>query len=189
MGAESILMMMGAGMNAIGSFYAAKSQKYSLRSQAMESDFAQGMANMSARAAESQSQSILAAAQQQKGRYTLQAGATKAAAKSSLAARGIQAGVGSAAEEVASIDLAKEMDLLTIDQNVAQAVAGARMQRVNYQNQAMMAGVSASNIRATAKGIRPWMSAATSLLGSSSQVAGQMAQDRRWSAWESANRG
>ena len=124
-GYGGMLSIFGALNSALGSFYSAKSQQYQLKGAAMNADFQQSMANLNARAAERQAQAIIEAGQREIGRYTMQAGAAKASANASQAARGIQAGVGSAAEISASQDYIKAVDVMTMDVNTARQAAAA----------------------------------------------------------------
>ena len=87
------------------------------------------------------------------------------------AAAGIQGGVGSAAEVVASIDLAKETDQLAITKNAVRAASAARTGRVAQMNQAMLSGVSAVNLRSSASSMSAGLAAGTSLLGSAGAVS------------------
>lgn len=182
-GYGGMLSIFGALNSALGSFYSAKSQQYQLKGAAMNADFQQSMANLNARTAEKQAQMVMEAGQREAARYSLQAGAAKSSAMAGQAARGIQAGVGSAAEAVASADAIKQSDLWTIDVNTAREAAATRMQKVNFQTQGAMAGASAANMRASARSINPYMQAGTTLLGGAAAFATQYAQDRRWDAW------
>lgn len=167
----AILGIGGALQGAIGTFYAAKSQRYQLKSQQLALEFQQSMSAINARNAEYQAQSIMEAGQQQIGQYTMRAGAAKEAGRASLAARGVQGGVGSAAEVMATADVVKEMDVLTINANTVRQAEAMRMQRVNILNEGMMAGISAQNVGATRASISPYGQAIPSLLGSAGQVA------------------
>jgi len=167
----AILGIGGALQGAIGTFYAAKSQRYQLKSQQLALEFQQSMSAINARNAEYQAQSIMEAGQQQIGQYTMRAGAAKQAGRASLAARGVQGGVGSAAEVMATADVVKDIDVLTINANTVRQAEAARMQRVNIQNEGLMAGVNAANIGATRSSINPYGMAIPSLLGSAGQVA------------------
>lgn len=183
LGAGSILSVFGTLTSMVGSFYSAQSQRYAAKSAAMNAEFEASMANINARAAETHAQDLMEAGQREKAAYTLRAGAAKSANAATTAARGIQAGVGSAAEIAASQDIIKEIDTMAIDMNTARAAAAARMQKVNYRNQGALSAVQANNLRATGKSISPIASAATSLLGGAAMFAGQRAQDARWDAW------
>lgn len=175
-----LLQVAGAGMSAVGSFYQAKSQQHSLRGQANAADYNASIQDIAARQAGVEADSVREAGQKQIGQYTMRAGQIKAGTKASLAARGIQAGVGSAAEIMQSQDLIKEIDVLAINSNAVRASEALKTQRVNAMNQAMLSRVSAQNLRAQAKSINPWLGVATSLLGSAANIGSQ---------WAYANRG
>ena len=106
----SIMSIFGAVNSAIGSFYAADSQKTQLKMQAQNQRFQAQMSAINARSAESQAQQTLLAGERAVGQYTMGAGQKRASATASMAARGIQGGVGSAREVTASMDLIKEID-------------------------------------------------------------------------------
>lgn len=177
-----LMAIFGAVNSAVGSFYAAKTAQYQAKSQALNMQFQSDMAKSNARQAEYQAQQILFAGERQVGQYTMRAGQAKASAQASLAARGIQAGVGSAKEVIASMDIMKETDALTINANTVRAAEAARTQKQNYLTQASMAGVSAENMLASAQTISPGMAGFTSLLGSASSIGQNWASDRRLAA-------
>jgi hypothetical protein len=164
---------------AIGSFYAAKSQQYELRSQQLSLEYQQNIANLNARLAEADARAIIEAGHHAVGLSTLRAGQIEAANRAATAARGVQAGVGSAAEVQASLAFARESDAITIDANAARQAAQARLRAVDLSNRGLLAGVSASNIRRTASGISPGLAGFTSLLSGTSRIAGQQARSRR----------
>ena len=147
----------GSIMSAYGAFSAARSTKQNLEYQAK-------MSEINARMAEGQAQSILYAAEREIGQVGLRAGKVKSSQKASQAARGIVLGEGNAAEEVATTDLMKEIDSITINANAVRAAEAARMQSVNYSNSALVGN-------ATAQGISPMSAAGTSLMTSASTVA------------------
>lgn len=173
------MAVLGAVNSAVGSYYAAKTAQYQAKSQALNLQFQADMSRMNARAAEYQAQQILFAGERQVGQYTMRAGQVKAGAQASLAARGIQAGVGSAKEVVASLDLMKETDALTINANAVRAAEAARTQKQNLLTQANLGDVSAQNALATASTISPGMAGFTSLLGSASSIGQTWASNRR----------
>ncbi len=170
-----ILQAGGVLNSAVGSFYAAKSQRYQLKSQASAVEFQADMARLNARAAAAEADRAMMAGQRQIGQYTMQAGAQKAQNIASLAARGITAGVGSAAEAMVTADVLKEIDAMTINANAVRQAEALRVQRVNYLTQAMMGDVTARNIRTTAGTIVPGYAAASSLLGGAGNVASSYA--------------
>ena len=122
----NVMAIAGLVTQAIGSFYAAETQKFQLKSQALSLDFEQSIANLNARAAEQDAVAIFAAGRRRRAQVGLQFGQVRAATRVSTAARGIQAGVGSAAEIAASVELASAVDALTIDANTFRAVSAAR---------------------------------------------------------------
>jgi len=176
--AGTMLSIAGMFMGVIGSFYSAKAQQYQLKSQALSMDFEASMANLNARSAELDAQHILESGQQELGLATLRAGQAKAAQAASLAARGVQAGVGTAAELQATTELAKQLDVLTINSNAVRAAEASRTRGIDFQNRALLAGVSARNLRGAARSVRPWMSGFSSLLGGASGVASQWAANQ-----------
>ena len=155
----SLIGQAGGGiMSAVGGYFSASGQKASLKAQA-------SIADTNARIAELGAQSALQQGQQQVAALTLQAGQLKSRQRASLAANGVDLGVGNAAEIQASTDIMKELDMATVEANAVRNAWGYRTQAVNYQNEALMQ-------RATAKGINPGATLASSLLGTATSVAG-----------------
>ncbi len=165
------MAIMGMIQSGIGTFYAAKSNKNQLKSQAMTFDYQKQMSALNARAMEESAQQILRSGEFDIGRLTLRAGQVKGSARASQAARGGQIGTGSNAEELASLELMKQTDALTINSNTVRAAWAARTQAQNYEAQAAMAGVSAFGANSAASQINPWMQAGTNLLSSGGNVA------------------
>ncbi len=180
-----ILGIAGAVNSAIGSYYAAKSQQIQLESQSETLKFQSDMSRINQRAAEFQAQTIMQAGERQAGAVSLKYGQMKGAAKTRMAAAGGVIGEGSNREIIASSDLMKEIDMLTINANTVRAAESARTQAVNYGNQALMQGVSASNVAGTASTISPFAGAATSLLGSATPLLNSWYQDRKLAAMAS----
>lgn len=147
----------GAVQSAYGAFSTARATKQNL-------EFQSQMSEINARMAENQAQSIMLQGERAIGQVGLKAGKVKSSQKASQAARGIVIGEGSAAEEVATTELMAKIDSLTINANTVQAANAARTQSVNYANQSLLQGTSASSIS-------PMSSAATSLVGSATTVA------------------
>lgn len=176
----AVLSIFGAINSAVGSYYAAESQKYQLKSQAQNLKFQSEMAMINAAGAELQAQHIMEAGSRQAGVVGLKAGQVKSAAKASMAARGIQLGVGSAQEVIATTDLIKEQDMLTINANTVRAANAARAQSVNYVNQSLLAGTSAQNLQATAGNVSPGFAAFNSLLGGATTLANSWYRDRKF---------
>lgn len=161
----------GAINNIIGTYYSSKTQEYQFESAKLSYELQRDMSEINARMAENQAQAILLAGENQKGMVTLRAGKIKASQRASQAARGITLGVGSAAEEVATTDLMKEIDSMTINYNSTRAAIAARSQKVNYETSAAMAGISASGAGAAASQVSPIANAGMSLIGGATSIA------------------
>ena len=185
----NILAVAGLVTSAIGSFYAAESQKSQLKSQAMTAEFAGSIANINARAAEADAVAIFAAGRRRSSQTGLKFGQIKAATRVSAAARGIQAGVGSAGEIATSVDLVSQVELLTIDANAFRAASAARRRAVDFRNQALLSGVSAENLRSSGRSISPGLQAFTTLLGGAGPLASGFAQRSRGPAARGRSRG
>lgn len=170
---------LGSVNSAIGSYYAAESQKNQLKMQAQNLRFSAQMSAINARQAEFAAQQSTLAGQGQIARYTMAAGQQRASARTSMAARGIQGGVGTSAEVIASMNLIKDIDRLTMNANMVRQSEALRMQAVNYTNQAVMQGTSANNVNATAGTISPFSASFTSLMGSAASVGGTWANQMR----------
>ena len=165
------MAIMGMIQSGIGTFYAAKSNKNQLKSQAMTFDYQKQMSALNARAMEDTAQQIMRAGEQDIGRLTLRSGQVKSSARAAQAARGGQIGTGSNAEELASLELMKQTDALTINSNTVRAAWAARTQAQNYEAQAAMAGVSSYGAASAASQINPWSQAGTNLISSGGNVA------------------
>jgi hypothetical protein len=161
----------GGLTSAVGSFYAAKTAQYQEQSQAMTARFQGDMAKINARQAEYSAESTLNAAESQVGKYTMEAGAKKASTTASLAASGVSLGVGNARDIIASEDLQKSIDVLTINSNAARTAAAQRMQGTNYSNTALMDYSSAHNADVSAGSISPMSAMTTSLIGSATSIS------------------
>lgn len=146
-----------AGMQAVGSYYGAKSQQESLRAAANIADINAGMSEHAA-------QIELLRGNEDVAKVSARAGQVKGAQRAAMAANGIDLGVGNAVEVLTSTDLSKEQDMDAITANAVQSAWGQRMNATNFKNEALTK-------RAGADSISPFMAAASSLLGSSTQVA------------------
>lgn len=180
-----LLSIGGALMSSIGAFYAAKSQQTQFKSQALSLEFEQSMAALNALQAEQDAQATLRAGQQEIGQLGLRSAQERGSVRASQGASGVQAGVGNAAEVQASMRLAQEMDALTINANAIRAAGARRTQATNARNEGLLAGVSARNLRGSARSINPYMAANASLLSNAGTVASQWISDRRQTAYRS----
>jgi hypothetical protein len=176
------MTVLGMANSAIGAYYGAKSQKLQLQSQALTMEFQSQISGINARMIEAQAQQIWRAGRAREMQIGLQAGQRISSTRASLAARGIQAGVGSAAEVIATTDLMKEIDLITANSNTVRAVEAERTRKVGVEASGLMQSLSAQNLSTSASSISPFMAAGTSLIGGATSFAGSWYQDRRMAA-------
>lgn len=158
MGGASLALQAGGLLTStVGSLYSARSQASGLGHQA-------NLAEINARIADLGAESALEQGKQQVAERTLRAGQERGAQRAALAANGVALNEGSAAEIQASSALIKEIDANTLRANATRSAWGYRMNAGNLRTEAVMA-------RATARGINPVGSAATTLLGGATNVA------------------
>lgn len=174
-----IMSIFGSVNSAIGTYYAAESRKNEIKMQAQNQRFAAEMARINARGAEFGAQQTLIMGGRQLGAFGMQRAQRRASARAAMAARGIQAGVGSAAEVIGSMAVVDEMDRLAINANRIRAAEEMRTQATNYAMQATMGAVSAQNLMSTANTISPGLGAFTSVLGSAGSIAQSWATNKR----------
>lgn len=165
--------VMGGINSAIGSYYAAQTAKYQQKSQASSLEFQSDMAAINARQAEYSAQSIMDQGKTQVQQYTMQYGQQRASTVAQTGARGIAIGEGSSKEVLASMDLVKDLDVLTINSNATRAAWGERAAATNYSNQSLIDRTSAQNTKRSADSISPGLAVGTSLLNSATGVASQ----------------
>lgn len=125
--------------SAYGAKAVATGQQSALNYQANISD-------LNAQLAESNAQQELLRGQRRVAALTLKAGHLKSSQRASLAANGVDLGVGSPAEVLASTDLMKESDVSTITANAIRSAWGYRLQGANYKGAAIMQRAGASGI-------------------------------------------
>lgn len=147
----------GAAMSAVGSYFGARSQQIALRGAADIQDINADQTELSA-------QQELARGNAQVAQVTRRAGQIKGAQRAALGKNGVDLGDGNAAEVLASTDLMKEEDVNTITANAVRSAWGQRVIETNQRS-------DARSKRAGADSISPFMAAATSLLGSASQIS------------------
>lgn len=83
-------------------------------------------------------QQRLFAAEGEYQRETMQAAQVKARQKVALAANGVAIGVGSAAEQLASTDIVKKVNLNRLESNAKSEAWGYRAKETDFRNQALM---------------------------------------------------
>ena len=157
----------------IGAGSQANTERYKARSAALNYEHQQDMLELNKRMLESQAQHIGRAYNKQIAIRTMKAGQNISSTKASFAARGIQMGVGSTANVLASAEILKEIDRLTMNTNKVKAMNNRRTQAVNMGIKADMLGMSADNLFTTASSISPFLNmSSTFLTGASSIVSG-----------------
>lgn len=172
-----VISIFGAINGAIGSYYQAKNQQYQLKSQALTQQFQADLAKINAGVAEDSAQQTMLAGERQIGQLTMRAGKLRSARRASTAARGIALDEGSTAEIAATEEWAKQYDALTISANTTRAAESQRMQKVNYQNSALLSSVSAANLNASADTISPIGALGSSLMSGATSVASSWFRD------------
>ena len=153
---------------------AANTERYKLRSQALNFEHQRDMAKLNKRMLESQAQHIGRAYNKQIAIRTLKAGQAISSTKASFAARGIQMGVGSTANVFASAELIKEIDRLTMNTNKVRAMNNQRLRAVNMGIRGDMLGVSANNLFSTASAVSPFMNMTSTLLTGATNIVGKL---------------
>ena len=153
---------------------AANTERYKLRSQALNFEHQRDMAKLNRRMLESQAQHIGRAYDKQIAIRTLKAGQAISSTKASFAARGIQMGVGSTANVFASAELVKEIDRLTMNTNKVRAMNNQRLRAVNMGIRGDMLGVSANNLFSTASAVSPFMNMTSTLLTGATNIVGNL---------------
>lgn len=157
--AAAALALQGGGAisSGLGAYYGAQSRKQELELNA-------SLADVNARMSESSAQQTLLTGQREEQKSMIATANLKGTQRASLAANGVDLGVGSAANILTTTDVMGEVDANTIHASAVRSAFGYRTQAMNQTNQALMS-------RASASSINPEQAAATSLLGSAGSVA------------------
>ena len=171
------LQTAGTVSSTVGAFYGAQGQKAALGAQA-------ATAEINAKLAELTAQSALRSGQLEEQRVRLNTANLKSKQRTTMAANGVDLTSDSAVNILTTTDTMGEIDANTTAANAARAAWGYRVQGMNYQNEAIGA-------RATAKGISPFMAAATTALTGAGDVAmtryklgkeGALSKDSWWNS-------
>lgn len=152
-------------------YYGARIQQINMLAQAGQLESQQRMMQLNQRMVGRQASEVLVAAHKAIGQRTMAAGQTRASTAAAMAARGLQAGVGSAAEILASQDYVKEVDAAQLNANAVRQAGQLRMQRASLISQGEMFGAQAQGLRLQQGAMSPWMSVVGSLLSSGGQMA------------------
>jgi hypothetical protein len=152
-----VLQGASAGLKGLNAYAGAKQQKSSLKFQA-------ALDGLNAKSDENQAQSSMRQGAFEQQNQMLKTAQLKSNQRAEMAAGNIDLGTGSAANVLASTEYMGDVDKNIIAMNAMRQAFGFQTQANNYKNDAIMQN-------AGAKQVKPWMSAATSLIGGSGQVA------------------
>lgn len=175
----ALVAAIGGATAAVGTVFNVRAEQSKLKTQDLALQHEASLAAIDARRAEADAELALQSGQRQIGAVTATAGAEAGARRATMAGRGVQLGVGSAAEVQASGELIKEEDVMAIRSNAAREAAALRTGAVNQRNRAMFATLSGRNLRRSGgNDFTSAMAGGTSLLYSGSRLGAQWATDR-----------
>lgn len=163
--------LIGAVSSVMGAYSAANSLKKNMEFQSLISAANARISALNLDLSEKTAQQYLRAGEQAQMQVSLKAAKIKGAQKAGQGARGVQIGVGSAAEEVATTDLMKQIDRNTINANAVREAWNQRLAGVMGQTQTVNYNIKSSIESVTAEGISPFAAAGTALMNSASSVA------------------
>lgn len=197
--AVSSVVMMGAGMatSAIGASASASGQRSQLEYQAAMGRLNAAMAEsdaslleLNASISDTQAKTAIMQGQREEQKLRLGTAQLKGRQRATMAASGVDLGVGSAARVLATTDYMTEVDAGEIRANAARAAFGYKVQEVNQKAAAMSARTQGVNYRAgsafasvSASGISPLAAGASSLLGSAGSVAPSVYKTGQGAGW------
>jgi hypothetical protein len=170
---ETGLGIASALMQGLSSYYSARGARKAAQFEMEMAQITKRLSEMNARFDERTAQAILQASEINQGQIGLKAGKVKSSQKVSQAARGIQQGVGSAAEEIATTDLMQETDKMQINVDSVRKAWAARMGAVNAIGEGVNAEIRARISGATAMGTNPGLAGFTTFMSSAAPVAQQ----------------
>lgn len=165
----------GSVIAQIGAYAEAVGREGQIKAGALTADHRAVLDDLGASQAARAAQDVVREGRRARGRYGLRAAQEQATANVSAAARGVQAGVGSAADVQASLRYAQVADELTIDSNTLRQRQALERQALERRQSARMNRVSAENMRRSAGAISPGLAAATQALQGLGNVASTFA--------------
>lgn len=133
------MMGVGAATSVVGAYNSASMQKDSL-------GFGAAISEINARMSEQSAQAELQRGERDYQSSRLKTAGLKGRQRASLAANGVDLGVGSAANILTSTDVMGEIDANTLQANAVRQAWGYRTQGTGYQNEALMKRASADSI-------------------------------------------
>lgn len=149
----------GTAQNTIGSYYSSLGQKSGMKFQAT-------LAEINAKASESDARLALDRGEKMEQKTALETASLKSDQRVAYGSSGIDLGSDTAVQVMTSTDVLGEMDRNQIKANALREAWGHRTEAVNQRNSALIG-------RTAADSISPLTNAATSLLTGATQVAGQ----------------
>jgi hypothetical protein len=162
MGIETALnpfQLAGAGLQLSGAYGSSKASKAAYEQQAQ-------VARNNAQLAEWQAQDALTRGQRAASAVRMKGAQLKGTQRATMAANGVDLGVGSALRILADTDYLAGMDAGTALDNAAREAWAIRNQAAGFTAESNL-------LQSRADAEKPWMAAATSLLGSATRVAPQ----------------
>lgn len=158
------------GMSAVAGFFSAQTKQQTLKTQALQAEFAGTQADLQARDYEDQALAIISSGNAEISRRGMQAGQERGRQLVNSARRGVRVSAGSSAEVRASMELVRQMEARTIRTNVRRQAQQARRAALNARLKAAAARGTAANLRGAAKAISPGLVA----LGGAAQTGMQI---------------
>lgn len=143
--------------DAASSIFAASSEKLGLK-------LASRIADLNASSEDDNARESLRRGNEDESRLRLETGFLKGRQIAAMGANGVRLDDGSPLNRLVSTDYMAEVDAATIRQNAAREAAGYRTRATSYRNEALMR-------RTAARGVSPFVSGLTSLVGSAQKVA------------------
>lgn len=150
--------------NAIGSYYQAQAQRRALMASESAARFQQRMAEINVRQLENEAVSVLDVGNRAMTTRSTQYRQVQGEQVAQQAASGVDLSSASAAEARASVELANQVDRLTMRSNAVAEANRVRMQAEGQRAQVDMLGLSARNLMRSRRVISPWSGAITGLL-------------------------
>lgn len=161
----------GSVSSAVGSYYSTNAQQSSLSYQSDMAAINAGYSGINSKIAELGAETAMANGRQQIANYTMKVGQTMGTQRASQAANGIDMNSASASEVRASTEIAKDIDVGTLQQNAIRSAWGYRVAGLNADIQQNSQLASSSALSASASSLSGTSSAVSSLLNSAGSVA------------------
>ncbi len=172
----AIAQIGGSIISSIGAYAGAEAQQAQLISGAMTDEHRAVMADLGAAQAQMAADSLVLEGRKARAEVGLRAAQEQGSDRASAAARGVQGGVGSAADVQASLRLVQEIEQRNVDSQTLRQKQALERESLSRRNTARQLRVSAQNRRDTASALNPAFAAFTSALQGAGAVAGTFAR-------------